>query len=210
MAFLLKLFGIDLEDEKRKKFREFGVRWAEDPEILKQAKVGWLLSRGEEMIKKGYPNQTIQDGEEALQIDPESISAYEALIGAYALVRRFKDAAKISRQCLEMIEISKDEEVKAQKMDIYFLQGMLGLEINDVDIVVNCFYNFLDEEKRQTKNPVWQEMMKNRRIVSECILDKDCSPLEEHQQHVKMARDTLRGLKDKLSPEAQKLVSRVL
>jgi len=212
MAFLLKLFGINLEGEKKNKFREFETKWASDPEILKQAKVGWLLSRGQDMIQKGYPNQTIRDSEEALQVDPESIPAYKALIGAYVITKRFGDAAKTSTRCLDMIEKSGNEEVKMYKMHIYFMQGMIGLEMNDMDIATQCFLLFLIEEKKVVASSVWQETLKESGLVSKHILSGDKSNFfeKEHTEYVRIAKETLTELKSGLSLEAQKLISKFL
>lgn len=212
MAFLLKLFGIDLEGEKKDKFREFETKWASDPEILKQAKVGWLLSRGQDMVKKGYPNQAIRDSEEALQIDPESVPAYKALMSAYVITKRFGDATKTSTQCLDMIEKSENEEVKMYKMHIYFMQGMIGLEMNDMEVVAQCFLLFLKEENKAVTNPVWQEMLKESDLVSEHILsdDKSNSLEKEHGEYVRIAKETLTELKSGLNPEAQELISKFL
>ena len=94
MAFLLKLFGIDLEGEKKDKFREFETKWASDPEILKQAKVGWLLSRGQDMVKKGYPNQAIRDSEEALQIDPRECPSLQSFNERICYYKTFRGCHK--------------------------------------------------------------------------------------------------------------------
>ncbi|MDP2668377.1 MAG: hypothetical protein Q8P07_00895 [bacterium] len=212
MAFLLKLFGIDLEGEKKDKFRELETKWGSDPEILKHAKVGWLLSRGQEMVQKGYPNQAIRDSEEALQIDPESIAAYQALMSEYIITKRFGDAAKTSTRCLDMIEKSGNEEVKMHKMHIYFMQGMIGLEMKDMEVVAQCFLLFLKQEKKAVTSPVWQKMVKESNLVSEHILlDDNGNSLEkEHLEYVRIAKETLTELKSGLNPEAQKLISEVL
>ena len=127
------------------------------------------------MVKKGYPNQAIRDSEEALQIDPESVPAYKALMSAYVITKRFGDATKTSTQCLDMIEKSENEEVKMYKMHIYFMQGMIGLEMNDMEVVAQCFLLFLKEENKAVTNPVWQEMLKESDLVSEHILSDDKS-----------------------------------
>ena len=212
MAFLLKLFGIDLEGEKKDKFREFETKWASDPEILKQAKVGWLLSRGQDMVKKGYPNQAIRDSEEALQIDPESVPAYKALMSAYVITKRFGDATKTSTQCLDMIEKSENEEVKMYKNAhlFYARYDRFGNERYGGRCTV--FLLFLKEENKAVTNPVWQEMLKESDLVSEHILsdDKSNSLEKEHGEYVRIAKETLTELKSGLNPEAQELISKFL
>ena len=111
-----------------------------------------------------------------------------------------------------MIEKSENEEVKMYKMHIYFMQGMIGLEMNDMEVVAQCFLLFLKEENKAVTNPVWQEMLKESDLVSEHILsdDKSNSLEKEHGEYVRIAKETLTELKSGLNPEAQELISKFL
>ncbi len=190
-----------LKKEKDKKFKEFEAKWGSDQEILKEAKMSWLATRGNHLMQQNQVKEAIEDFKEILEINPERVTAYTYLAGAYATKKDYLSAMKSLLDCKRMITRSKDEKVKIQIMDIYFLTGAIELEMGDATKATECFYGFLAEEKAVSQNPVWQELIRDSELirnsgVMENTNVKNTSLKDEHEERVRFAKEMLTKLKD--------------
>jgi len=226
MGFLSNIFGTDSKTEKQNKFQEFETKWASDPEILMMSKTGWLGARGNHSIQKNHLDEAINDFKEILELNPENVNAYRALVGVYAAKKDYVNAMKSLSDCKKMIDQSKDEEVKIQIVDFYFLAGSLELELSDLEQegqrrlarqegVAQAFYMFLKEEKIVAQNPIWQELLGGDKLMRVNGLagdtgSKNLSLKDQHEEKVKFAKEVLTKLMVGMKPETQEMVSRVL
>lgn len=204
-----------LKKEKDNKFKEFETKWASDPKILKAAKIGWLATRGNHLMQQNQLKEAIDDFKEILKIDPEEISGYTSLASAYATKKDYLNAMKSLRDCKKIIDQSKNEEVKIQVMNIYFLAGVISLETGDTTGTAQAFHMFLEEEKIVTQSPIWQELLKDNELMKDSgIIGKTnfkyVSLRDEHEKKVKFAKETLRKLMVGMKPETQEIIKKIL
>lgn len=204
-----------LKKEKDSKFKEFENKWALDPKILKEAKIGWLTARGNRLMQQNQSEEAINDLKEILEIDSERVTGYTSLASAYAVRKDYLSAIKSLRDCSKIIAQSKDEEVKIQIMDVYFLTGAISLETGDTAGAAKALHLFLEVEKAITQNPAWQELLKDSESIQDNELIensnvKNISLRNEHRERVRFAKETLKKLMVGMKPETQEIISRVL
>lgn len=218
MGFLSKIFGTDLESEKRNKFQEIERQFVGDFKMANLAKICWLMSRGNHLMQENKTNEAINDFRDILEINPEEIGGFECLMGLYSIKKDYANAGKVLMEFKEMFKQSKNDKIKVQSIMIDFYVGMLFLGGGKTIEAVMGFYAFLKEVENITKNPIWQKLLqddetmkKDKKLLQDNdIIDKSASIKSEHEERVSFAKDTLMRMKNELSPETQKVISQVL
>lgn len=190
MGFFSKIFGTDLEVQKRMKFQELEQQFGGDSKMINFMKAAWLTSRGNHYGQRNQLDQAITDFKEAITLNPNHAPAHTALGIAYRAKGMFKEAIAILEGVPKESKVYGDRNIDS-RFWIYFNLGLVHMDMGDKAKAIEYLEKSLkanDAMVRDSKIIEQQEILKKVDTVNE-------QDEKEHQGMVEDIQELLKELK---------------